>query len=780
MATDGTDPIVTEARERWIRADSAEEKQRESILAAKDFRAGNQWDQAIKTQREGGNSLSGQAQQPARPCLTIDRISQPVRQASNAVKQANISIDVKPNGEHANDETATVFTGYLRRMQNQARGDAPIEWAADSAIESGLGWLRMRSVYCSDEVSSDISAFDQEMVLERITNSLSIYCDPSSEKPTKSDAQWMIQTEDLSLDEFKRRWPKAQQVGVEDVVGDTSNWKDWVRDDMIRIADYWRIVYETQHLCLLNDGRVVPLEQAPDKKAIVQTRVVEVPKVECYKINAMEVLEPKGVWLGRRIPLFPIIGEELNVDGRKVYRGIIQSAMDAQRMVNYLYSGAVETAALAPKAPWIIAEGQDEGHPEWQHANTYNYQALYYKPVTLGGDMAPPPKRNIEEPPIQAMVELLHLSEEAIKATTAFFDASLGNHNSNVTSGRQTIALQKQQEQATSNFLDNVVRTMIEIGNEAVYIIPKITRKGQLLHILGLDDKPEQVIAGQQFMQGQNGQAQPITPEQAPMLEKGMAKFFDLTAGRYGVTVDVGKSATTMREEGLGALGELIPHLPPEMAAVITPEFVAEMSFPGAQRMAEILRKALPPQLQQQEEGGPDPKLQQAMQQIQMLTEQIKSKAAEKQAEMQAKGQLDMQKQQLEGQQKLQLATLEQQGKERLAWIQQSAQIAIAGAKIDAEQARTFVDAVEQRSGKALDLHMEHLGHAQDALHATAQMTHEQGQTDLQHAHEIAMAQIEHQHAMDEAQQGQQHALEQGQQAADLAPEPAAGTNDQG
>jgi hypothetical protein len=388
MADDAkSDPIVTEARTRWLQADEAERAQRESILAAKEFRAGNQWPDAIRIQREGGQSLTPQAAQPARPCLTIDRISQPVRQASNAVKQANIAITVLPNGDHANDETAQVFTGYLRRMQNQSRGDAPIEWAADSAIESGIGWLRLRTQYVSEDASAgDRTLFDQELIAERITNSLSVYCDPSSEKPTKSDAQWMIQVEDLSKDEFRRRWPSAQEVGVEDTVGDTSNWKDWVRTDLIRIADYWRIVYEAQSFCLLNDGRVVPLAQAPDSKAILQTRVVEVPKVECYKINAKEVLEGPAIWLGSRIPLFPIIGEELNVDGRKVYRGIIQSAMDAQRMVNYLYSGAVETAALAPRAPWVLAEGQDENHPEWQHANTYNYQALYYKPVSLGGN----------------------------------------------------------------------------------------------------------------------------------------------------------------------------------------------------------------------------------------------------------------------------------------------------------------------------------------------------------------------------------------------------------
>lgn len=747
---EGLDAIVAEARERWLRADEAERAQRESILAAKEFRAGNQWPKEIRTQREGAPGLTAQAAQPARPCLTIDRISQPVRQASNAVKSANISMTVLPNGEHANDETAEVFTGYLRRMQNQSRADAPVEWAADSAIESGLGWVRQRTVYVSDSPDHDIAVFDQELIEERITNSLSVYCDPSSEKPTKSDARWMVQTEDISLDEFKRQWPKAQTVGVEDVVGDTSNWKDWVRTDMIRIADYWRIVYEQISLCLLRDGRVVPLKEAPDKQAIVQTRVVEVPHVEWYKINAKEVLT-KGDWLGRRIPLYPVLGEELNVDGRKVYRGIIQSAMDAQRMVNYLYSGAVETAALAPRAPWIIAEGQDEGHPEWQHANTFNYQALYYKPVTLGGELAPPPRRNIEEPPIQAQVELLHLSEEAIKATTAFFDPSLGNYNSAVKSGRQTLALQKQQELSTSNFLDNVVRTLIEMGNEAVYIIPQITRKGQLLHILGLDDQPETVMAGQHFVQ-QQGQAVPIQPEQAQGMAKGVAKFYDLTAGRYGVTVSVGKSATTMREEGLGVLGDLIPHLPPEMAAAVTPEFISEMSFPGAQKIAEIARKTLPPQLQPQEEGGPNPQLQAAQQQIQQLQQALQSKVAEKQAEAQAKGQIDLTKTQL--QESADTQRNRENNETKLA-------VAELGAKMD--RLALFLEERARLGVQGADAHAQATDNAHDV-----------GMAALEHQHALAEGQQAHGQALEQGAQGHQAALAQGQQAADLAPQPDA------
>ena len=84
---------------------------------------------------------------------------------------------------------------------------------------------------------------------------------------------------------------------------------------------------------------------------------MRVPRIYCDKINAVEKLEPTYEWLGTRIPLFPVLGEELNIDGKCILRGIISEGMDAQRMVNYTYSGAMEIFALEPKSPWI-AEAQ--------------------------------------------------------------------------------------------------------------------------------------------------------------------------------------------------------------------------------------------------------------------------------------------------------------------------------------------------------------------------------------------------------------------------------------
>src|SRR5262249_48182969 len=137
---------------RWKACDESEDAQRRSILLAKQFRAGDQWPEAIKVQRQGSQAIQGQAAQPPRPCLTIDRLSQPIRSVSNQIRSANYAIDVLPNGVGADDDTAKIFKGYLRRMQNNARDDAPVEWAADQAIEGGIGWFRLRTQYVIDDI----------------------------------------------------------------------------------------------------------------------------------------------------------------------------------------------------------------------------------------------------------------------------------------------------------------------------------------------------------------------------------------------------------------------------------------------------------------------------------------------------------------------------------------------------------------------------------------------------------------------------------------------------
>lgn len=745
----GVPAIIAEALERWGRCDDAESEQRERIVAAKKFRAGDQWDPAIKAAREGKQGLQGQAPQPPRPCLTIDRISQPVRQISNQIKSANFAIDVMPQSAGADQDTADIFKGYLRRIQNQARGESPIEWAADQAIEGGIGWFRLRTEYVQDAPDpeqADISIYDQELRMERIANNLTVYCDPTASKPTRSDASFMFVTEDLSKDEFKRKWPKAKLASLEEfaATGDTMG---WVTKDDIRIAEYWRCTYREELWAALPDGSVRRVEDAEDAKSAeaITTRVVRRPKIEGFKINACEVLEEME-WVGTHIPLIPVLGEELNIDGKAVLRGLISEGMDAQRMVNYTYSGAVENFALANKAPFIAAAGQIDPYIGiWQTANTYNYSYLPYEPISLNGTTLPPPQRQQAEPPIQAAVELMRISEEGIKATTGIFDAALGRDNPRDRSGRAIQALQGQSDLSTSNYGDGVTRALIYAGEQIIEVLPKITRPGQILHVLGLDDAPEQVMVGQHFVTEQNGVPKAVDPK-LQTAQAGMAQFYDLKRGRYAVTVKIGKASATKREEGAAALGELIPHLPPEMAAVATPDFVEQLDFQGSHQIAEKLRKTLPPGLQGDEEqdAANVAQLQSQLQQMQMALEQLKPLADKNHA--------DLMKVDLQKKADLVEAQMHEQGEtERLRM------------KLAADIEKARIAAAKQSADLAAEAQEERLA-------LGVNITHEQTQNQLDREHERHMAQVQHEQALEQGEQGQAHALEQGEQQAALTP----------
>ena len=75
--------------------------------------------------------------------------------------------------------------------------------------------------------------------------------------------------------------------------------------------------------------------------------------------------------------------------------GWFATSKTPQRMYNFWRTAETEFAALAPKAPWLVAEGQTEGYEEeWSSANIKNYSTLTYKPVTdENGNTMPPPIR---------------------------------------------------------------------------------------------------------------------------------------------------------------------------------------------------------------------------------------------------------------------------------------------------------------------------------------------------------------------------------------------------
>jgi portal protein len=791
MADESPDDLIAEARERFNRCAEAEDRQRKVIVAAKKYLSGDQWPDDVRIQRAGGASLQGVAAQPPRPLITVDRLSSPVRQVANAIRSANFGIDVLPNGFGANDETSKVFKGYIRRVQNQARTDDPIGWAGFDAVASGLGWFRLRTEYADRNPRGDrptLELFDQELRLERIVNNLSVYRDPSAMPPTYRDMQYAFVTEDIPKEEFKRRWPKADVHGLEDfeATGDSSPWGSWVSQDTIRIAEYWRVTYTTKEFALLEDGSIVPGDRIPKDMPVKVTRAIPIPQIKGCKINAVEVLPREDAdpdmwdWLGTRIPLFPILGEELNVDGVTELRGLIQSAMDPQRMLNFSYSAVVEMYALATKTPWILAEGQNEGYEQfWQNANRFNFSFLPYKPTTVSGLAVPPPQRQVAEPPIQAAVEMVKLFEEAIKATTAMYDPSLGNSNPREHSGRAILALQQQGEQTQSHFMSNVQMAYLEVGAEMVHIIPQITRPGQILQILGIDDKPEQVMVGQayQLQKGTPTPVQGMSAEQAKASD--LTKFYDLNSGKYGVTVNVGKSYTTRKQEGAAMIGDILEKNPP-MTQLIGDIFFRDLDFPGSEEVSERMKKMLPPQLQEQEGEGPTPQmLQQELQKVsqlfQLATKELQEKTHIIETE-QVKANQELQKEKLKAQATEQEALIESETKIRIAQIQAEATIGSAQIKAGmdqlAEELAAHSQILNDILGQGHEAGMQAREHEHELRMAGAQAQQEQAMQEGEQGHEAELAGQQQSHEQDLASQQAEAAQRQLVTQAALKPKP--------
>jgi len=337
--------------------------------------------------------------------------------------------------------------------------------------------------------------------------------------------------------------------------------------------------------------------------------------------------------------------------------------------------------ALAPRAPFIAAEGQMEGHEQkWNTANIRNYPYLEYKPKTVSGQMSPPPQRQQWEPPIQAMTAAIMQSDQDLKSTGGFHDASLGMRGPQE-SGKAIRSRQQQDEMANSHYLENLARAVRQVGRVIVDMMPKIYDTARVMRILGVDDQVKNVMV---FAGTQN---QP-TPEQAQQVPTGIEGIYDLGVGRYDVTVSVGPSFQTRRQDATDALTKFIQAYPAVFPQI--GDLLAEnMDWPGSKKVAARLRKMLPPNLQedvntsqlppdaQMKIQGLETQLQQVTQAYEEAQQALQTDQAKQQAQLEIKRQdiaADAASQEREFQAKIQLESIKQESENAraLAKIEQT------------------------------------------------------------------------------------------------------------
>src|SRR3990167_8948100 len=206
--------ILQEARERLKLCidDYNEErkKQKDDLL----FSTLEQWPSSIRNERE--NDPNG-----PRPCLTIDQINQYIVQVVNDLRQNRPSVKARPVDEGADIETAEVFQGIIRQIEDQSVAQVAYATAGESAVRVGEGYFRIITEY------EDETSFNQVIRIKRVPDMFCVYLGPHI-MPDGSDAEYGFVFEDVPIERFRREYPKAKYHSTDfsELEQHTSFWGD--------------------------------------------------------------------------------------------------------------------------------------------------------------------------------------------------------------------------------------------------------------------------------------------------------------------------------------------------------------------------------------------------------------------------------------------------------------------------------------------------------------------------------------------------------------------------
>jgi portal protein len=579
--------IFLEAAERLrISIEAMGENVSQGIEALEFVDLGAQWPTDLANQRKIDR----------RPSLTINRTKTMVRRVVNNMRQQRPRIKVHPVADADNDKADKVG-GMIRHIENLSNASIAYDTAGESAVKIGWGYLRIMSDWVSDR------SHDQELKIVSIRNTFTVYEDPSCKMPTGQDRDWLLISTEISRKDYKKKCPKADNAEWRKG-GAGDDGKEWESKEKIRLAEYYRVNKTSEWLYKLTDGTSCFESELPAQTLagamVARDPVTNEPvrrrsmrrTIEWFKLNGSKIVDyqvQKGVW----IPVVRCLGNLTELNGKIYLQGMVRDLMDANRMYNYWRTCETELVALAPRAPFMVAEGQTDGHPEWKDANQKPYSTLTWKPVHSNPDepdspILPPPTR-LEPPAIPAAVVGAAQGAEHDMMALAGMEHEPGQDKpGEVISG---IALRNRQAMSDIGhfqYYDNQTLMIAHVGEILLDLIPYYYDEARQQRIVGDDGTAQMIGINQPGPQGviQN----------------------DMKVGRYDVVMDTGPGYETKRQEdsekmvalmGVGPMGEVAAKSAPDLVfRTLGFEQIADRLLPQSPEGMKQAMEQLPKQAQ--------------------------------------------------------------------------------------------------------------------------------------------------------------------------------------
>lgn len=568
----------------------ADDDNRRAAMEDKKFVAGEQWEPQVLQQRAG------------LPCLVINTVPQFTAQLVGDWRENRNSVKVIPS-ETGDKEVADVRSDLIRAIETKCRATRTYDNAFESAIQCGDGAFRIAVQYSNEDV------FDQEISINPIDDALSVVWDRLSVDPTGRDATHCFVDDVIPKKEFAKNWPEADPSTLNNGTQKAMVAKGWIETGTVRVTEHWRMIERKRLLGLFSDGSIhviegEKLDELYEKHGQpVKTRLAPCRYAQMHLVTGYKILAGPYEYKLNRLPIIRISGRTVSVGERRVRYGLVRFMKDAVRLRNFWRSVAAEQLGYAPKAQWIANEKAVEGREDsFRKAHkTRDPLVVVNDDAVIGQDI-----QRVDPPQMQmALLNEAQINSQDMKDVTGIHDASLGI-KSNETSGRAIMARQREGDVASLTYYDNGNAAILEAGDVINQLIPQIYDGTRIVRVIGEDEATKLVKIND-----------PMDPESP-----------DLSVGTYDVAITTGASYTTRRVEAAQAMMEAIQVFP-ELMSIAGDIVVKAQDWPGAEDLAERLRKTIPPQLlsdkEKAEMGEAGPDMQAIMQQQAQVQEAMQA-----------------------------------------------------------------------------------------------------------------------------------------------------------
>lgn len=592
----GDEKILQQARDRFRACvewqSQADKWWLEDVkFANADARNHHQWPEDTWQDRDDDN----------RPCLTINKTRVHNDIIVNESLKNKSSIKVRPTGGSATFESAQAMQAIIRWIEYISKADSVYEKAIRDQVDGGLGYIFLDTRYANERT------FDQNIYLTRCTNPLQVYLDPDIKEADGLDAGYGFIFDNLSRENFNRKYPKYKNRVGKSTLGNDEN---WLNQDQIQVAMYYtREETKDQFISYVepNSGERVEklaseireesgedllealLLQIENGEIDGRTREVFNQTVKWYKIGG-DLIMDRGEWAGSYVPIIRCVGVETVIEGQYDRKGHTRALIDPQRMLNYNASAQIEFGALQNKAPYIGPARAFEGQEQWKDANRKNYAFMQYNDVDEEAEdpqlaIITAPKR--QDPPKVAPIYMQGMqdSERQMMMVSGQFQAQLGEEDQqSAASGKAINERQRQGETATYHFIEHQGDMYRAVGIQLLDLIPKILDTERRLHVLG-EDGTKRWMA--------------IAPDQKEALlelkqqqEEVAILSLNPKVGEYDCMADTGPNYATQRQEAWNAIS-IILQQNMQLASVIGDLLFKFGDFPGSDEIMERLKKEI-------------------------------------------------------------------------------------------------------------------------------------------------------------------------------------------